>query len=389
MSYTIQDLLKSKSRIWYDDTTGWVKFSDVVKQAKQAFAGHAQIVCVATTPYQAFFEWVGALSNDIPFYQWVREGECQLESGIQGFTSVAYTSGTTGYPQRVVRKFETFLEGANAVLKHAITADCTGAVYCHIPWATNNIMSIFWMPALISDQDLVLVKFNPFTWVHHMETLGVGWTLLLPAMQRVLNKVKDYQNIKQFKTLSRISMGANIIDPGSFDTWRGKNVVPGTMFGSTEVPGLSAFGAEENWLDTCPEHMEWSFDRNNILHLKWDSIGSFWKSNDIVTTNSQGHWKIVGRATTQFKYKDVLISPEQQESLARAVPGVENLGLAVVDDKLIMFYEGEKNLESKIQTAIAPYVTSMVIPKVQQVSKIPVNLLGKINRAELKNITVE
>jgi acyl-coenzyme A synthetase/AMP-(fatty) acid ligase len=331
---------------------------------------------------------VGALSNDIPFYQWARPGECQLEPDIHGFTSIAYTSGTTGYPKRVVTKFETFLEGANSMLEHAITSECHGAIYCPVPWSTNNIMSIFWMPALISDQDLVLAKFNPYSWVHDMETLGVGWTFILPSMQRVLNKLKDFQNIKQFKTLSRIGMGANIIDPGSFDIWRGKNVTPGTMFGSTEVPALAAFGAEENWFDICPKHIQRMIDDENILHLKWDSQCEFWKSNDIVSTNSQGHWKIVGRSTTQFKYKDVLISPEQQETLARVVPGVDNLGLAMIDEKLIMFYEGQKGLESKIQAAIAPYVTSLVVPKVQQVSKIPLNSLGKISRDQLKNLQI-
>jgi acyl-coenzyme A synthetase/AMP-(fatty) acid ligase len=129
-------------------------------------------------------------------------------------------------------------------------------------------------------------------------------------------------------------------------------------------------------------------DDDNILHLKWDSQCEFWKSNDIVSTNSQGHWKIVGRSTTQFKYKDVLISPEQQETLARVVPGVDNLGLAMIDEKLIMFYEGQKGLESKIQAAIAPYVTSLVVPKVQQVSKIPLNSLGKISRDQLKNLQI-
>jgi acyl-coenzyme A synthetase/AMP-(fatty) acid ligase len=388
MNYTIQDLLKSKSRIWYDDNIGWVNFSDVVKQAKQTFAEHSQIVCVAQTPYQAFFEWVGALSNNIPFYQWMREGECQLEPNIQGFTSIAYTSGTTGYPQRVVRKFETFLEGANSMLKHAITPECDGAIYCPCPWATNNIMSVFWMPALISNRDLVLRKFNPYSWTNDIETLGIGWTLVIPVMQRVLNKVKDFQNIEQFKTLKRIGMGANLIDPGSFDIWRNKNIVPGVVFGSTEIPTAAAFGSEENWFDTCPDDMQWSVDSDNILHLKWNSLGEFWKSNDIVEVNSHGHWKIVGRATTQFKYKDVLVSPEQQEALARIVPGIDNLGLTVVNDKLIMFYEGETNLESKIQAAIAPYVTPVMIPKVQQVPKIPVNTLGKISRAELKNLQV-
>jgi acyl-coenzyme A synthetase/AMP-(fatty) acid ligase len=386
MRTTVTEILNSKSRVWNDDAKTWINFSDIAQQAADTYSKSQQVVSVAQTPFQAFFDYIGALANNIPFYQWMRSGECLLEQDLTGFSHIAYTSGTTGYPQRIMHKFDTFVEGASSMVENIFGND--GPIYCISPWQTNNIASIFWLPALMSDRDLVIKKFNPYEWADDIEQFEIGWTIVIPAMHRILKNMKSVQSAKKFSTLKRIGSGANIIDPGTFDFWREKDITPYTMFGSTEVPACVAFGPEENWLDHKPIGADWFVDGNNILHLKWSSLNEFWCSNDIVEQNDRGGFRIVGRATTQFKYKDILISPEQQESLARTVNGVENLGLTVVDNHLVMFYEGQPNLEKQIHDAIAPYVTSTMVPKVHQVSKIPVNLLGKISRAELKELKI-
>jgi acyl-coenzyme A synthetase/AMP-(fatty) acid ligase len=88
-----------------------------------------------------------------------------------------------------------------------------------------------------------------------------------------------------------------------------------------------------------------------------------------------------------LKYRNIRVCPEQYESLAKSVQGVVNAGLTVRNDNLVLFYEGESNLENQIIESVNKYVNEFAFLKiVKHIEKLPTNHLGKISRKEMDDL---
>lgn len=379
----ITDILNSKSRVLFDDDIGWVKFQDIVNQAKLMYKDHKIVISRAKTPYEFLIDLVGAISNDIPIYQWMREAEC-IPQYSGNFKLISYTSGTTGYPQEVVQSPDVIYQAGHWYKD--VIGEFGGPFYSVLPQTTSSVTSICFLPSLIANNDIIIKPFNKFTWLDDIEKHSAYMTVIVAVMARLLKTSKNFDRLENFTSLKRIGMGANILPTGSFDLFKSKGVIPCNIYGSTEVLGCCFSGFEENWFDVKPKDVDWHV-KDNILQLKWKSQDEFWHSNDIVEVDNMNRWRIIGRSTTRFKYRDMLISPEQYESLAKSVTGVNEAVLSMVDDYLVLFYEGEDGLEKEIMDSIQPMViTSFEPDRIKKVEKIPLNHLGKISRSEVKNL---
>lgn len=379
----IDKILSSKSNILYDDDIGWVPMSKLVDQARRTHAGKKVVISLSPSPFDGFMDWLGAITNNIPLHQWMRTGEYDPGEVKPGFMHTAYTSGTTGYPQRIENSLEMFYLPAEDTNRIIWKDD--GAMYATIPASTNNATSLNWLPALISDRNLILKKFNQYSWKQDVEKYNVSFFLGPMAFSRILINNKEVRNTRKWKTLKAVGAGANILDPGTLEWWAERGVVGWNVYGSTEMPGFAISGNTENWLNVFMPSTKVRVNDNNVLEFQRGN-SDWWVSNDIVQANEKKGWTIIGRTTTQFKFRDIRICPEQYEALAKSATGVSNAGLTLINNRLVLFYEGLDGIENKILEQIEPYVQLGTLPKVKQVAKIPINHLGKLERKELLNL---
>lgn len=377
------NISSSKSRIMFDPAIGWVNFSVILDQAKRLHKGKSVVISRAPSSYDFFVDFLGAWANNIPLYQWIRDAECTPKE-LTNFQIVSYTSGTTGYPKEVILPIEVFQQSADIVNQCMIDPNRDGAIFAILPPTSSSIISLCFLSALQQDRDLVFGKFNPYTWTETVKEFCIGHSPMVPAMFRALQQTKEFLLADDFANLQTVWMGANIIDPGSFEFWTQRGVKPLTVYGSTEVPAPCLIGEFENRLNIKPDPVQYKIV-DDVLHVKFDAQPDFWVSNDIVKQTDQG-LQIIGRTTTEFKHKDIKINPEQFESLAIAVPGVVVAGLTKKQNHLMLYYQGDAGLESTVEHRVNSFAPKGIDIRVKHVESIPLNHLGKINRKDLANV---
>lgn len=374
-------ILNSKSKILYDDNVGWVSIQEILNQTSDKYKENPYIISTDVDPFLGFVDWLNAIRFNIPLHQWMRKGDYSPDT-LNGFNHVAYTSGTTGMPQKVVNNLSSFINAA--IDFNNIIWNVDGAMMGAIPSSTNNAASLCWLPALISNRNLVLKKFNPLSWKTDVEKNGVSIAPGPSIFIRMLRKNKDIQSTFNWSSLKILCAGANFVDIGTREWCNERDIDFFHIYGSTEVPAIALCGTEDRLLNIKCPNTQVRVNEKNILEFKRKDQDEWWNSNDLVDSDTSNGYKLLGRVTTQIKYKDVSISPEQYESIALSIQDVKNAGLTEINNKLILFYEGMPGLEKKIELLIADWVNYFTVPRVIHVDTIPVNNLGKVERSKLK-----
>lgn len=139
-----------------------------------------------------------------------------------------------------------------------------------------------------------------------------------------------------------------------------------------------AHGYYNNWDKTNEAYVQ------NPLNTAYPE--TVYKSGDLVQWNQYGELVYVSRKDFQIKHMGYRIELGEIENAAGAFPGVDRCA-AVYDsqkDDIVLFYEGNKCEEEKLQAFMKKRLPIYMVPqKAQKIARLPLNENGKIDRKAL------
>tara|TARA_Y100000004_G_scaffold71871_1_gene80778 strand:- start:36 stop:977 length:942 start_codon:yes stop_codon:yes gene_type:complete len=286
---------------------------------------------------------------------------------------VYYTSGSTGKPKKIVHSYKLMLQVAEENCRYNDYKKDDLIVNASLPAASIGYPVLSVLPALITNCNLKVRAFNPYEYLNEIK--NATHAFILPSVYRVLKKTDKWKNF-DFTGMT-ISSGADIVPDGIKEDVLSKGAKKfHHLYGSTEVPPAISNSEDERQIGQNLSPLIDHHVKDNELFVKWKEQKTFWQSGDLV----DDELRVIGRKKNILALNCSRIQPETIERYVLDNTNVNRCMLAIVKDKVWMFFDGDEN-EVNVKTRVKDWYKDSIV-NVKKVEKIKVNKMNKLIRTE-------
>lgn len=295
---------------------------------------------------------------------------------------VYYTSGSTGTPKKIVHTYDVMRQIAEEVVRQNNYTKDSFILNNTLPPSSIGFPVLTVLPALISGCNVMIKKFNTKTFVDEMVS-GPTHIFMLPAIYRVMSKTKKWKSAN-FSSIDTIACGADLIPDGMASEVTSKGAKRFKMdFGSTEVPpSITDSSHEKNVGLRLSPLIDYYFEDDGELFLKWKFQKEYWQSGDLFTEN----FEMVGRKKNILKLQGCnAINPETVEKYILDNCNVTRALLQIKNEKPHLYYEGDEAEQNVKNVFDQWYFSDKITNIVKRVDSIKVNHMNKLIRTQSFN----
>ena len=295
---------------------------------------------------------------------------------------VYYTSGSTGTPKKIVHSYNVIRQIAEEVVRQNNYTKDSFILNNTLPTVSIGFPVLTVLPALISGCNVMIKKFNTKTFVDEMVS-GPTHIFMLPAIYRVMSKTKKWKSAN-FSSIDTIACGADLIPDGMASEVTSKGAKRFKMdFGSTEVPpSITDSSHEKNVGLRLSPLIDYYFEDDGELFLKWKFQKEYWQSGDLFTEN----FEMVGRKKNILKLQGCnAINPETVEKYILDNCNVTRALLQIKNEKPHLYYEGDEAEQNVKNVFDQWYFSDKITNIVKKVDSIKVNHMNKLIRTQSFN----
>lgn len=295
---------------------------------------------------------------------------------------VYYTSGSTGTPKKIVHSYNVIRQIAEEVVRQNNYTKDSFILNNTLPPSSIGFPVLTVLPALISGCNVMIKKFNTKTFVDEMVS-GPTHIFMLPAIYRVMSKTKKWKSAN-FSSIDTIACGADLIPDGMASEVTSKGAKRFKMdFGSTEVPpSITDSSHEKNVGLRLSPLIDYYFEDDGELFLKWKFQKEYWQSGDLFTEN----FEMVGRKKNILKLQGCnAINPETVEKYILDNCNVTRALLQIKNEKPHLYYEGDEAEQNVKNVFDQWYFSDKITNIVKKVDSIKVNHMNKLIRTQSFN----
>ena len=295
---------------------------------------------------------------------------------------VYYTSGSTGTPKKIVHSYNVIRQIAEEVVRQNNYTKDSFILNNTLPPSSIGFPVLTVLPALISGCNVMIKKFNTKTFVDEILS-GPTHIFMLPAIYRVMSKTKKWQSAN-FSSIDTIACGADLIPDGMASEVTSKGAKRFKMdFGSTEVPpSITDSSHEKNVGLRLSPLIDYYFEDDGELFLKWKFQKEYWQSGDLFTEN----FEMVGRKKNILKLQGCnAINPETVEKYILDNCNVTRALLQIKNEKPHLYYEGDEAEQNVKNVFDQWYFSDKITNIVKRVDSIKVNHMNKLIRTQSFN----
>tara|TARA_A100001201_G_scaffold103992_1_gene89197 strand:- start:574 stop:1539 length:966 start_codon:yes stop_codon:yes gene_type:complete len=295
---------------------------------------------------------------------------------------VYYTSGSTGTPKKIVHSYNVIRQIAEEVVRQNNYTKDSFILNNTLPPSSIGFPVLTVLPALISGCNVMIKKFNTKTFVDEMVS-GPTHIFMLPAIYRVMSKTKKWKSAN-FSSIDTIACGADLIPDGMASEVTSKGAKRFKMdFGSTEVPpSITDSSHEKNVGLRLSPLIDYYFEDDGELFLKWKFQKEYWQSGDLFTEN----FEMVGRKKNILKLQGCnAINPETVEKYILDNCNVTRALLQIKNEKPHLYYEGDEAEQNVKNVFDQWYFSDKITNIVKRVDSIKVNHMNKLIRTQSFN----
>lgn len=295
---------------------------------------------------------------------------------------VYYTSGSTGTPKKIVHSYNVIRQIAEEVVRQNNYTKDSFILNNTLPPSSIGFPVLTVLPALISGCNVMIKKFNTKTFVDEILS-GPTHIFMLPAIYRVMSKTKKWKSAN-FSSIDTIACGADLIPDGMASEVTSKGAKRFKMdFGSTEVPpSITDSSHEKNVGLRLSPLIDYYFEDDGELFLKWKFQKEYWQSGDLFTEN----FEMVGRKKNILKLQGCnAINPETVEKYILDNCNVTRALLQIKNEKPHLYYEGDEAEQNVKNVFDQWYFSDKITNIVKKVDSIKVNHMNKLIRTQSFN----
>ena len=295
---------------------------------------------------------------------------------------VYYTSGSTGTPKKIVHTYDVMRQIAEEVVRQNNYTKDSFILNNTLPPSSIGFPVLTVLPALISGCNVMIKKFNTKTFVDEILS-GPTHIFMLPAIYRVMSKTKKWKSAN-FSSIDTIACGADLIPDGMASEVTSKGAKRFKMdFGSTEVPpSITDSSHEKNVGLRLSPLIDYYFEDDGELFLKWKFQKEYWQSGDLFTEN----FEMVGRKKNILKLQGCnAINPETVEKYILDNCNVTRALLQIKNEKPHLYYEGDEAEQNVKNVFDQWYFSDKITNIVKRVDSIKVNHMNKLIRTQSFN----
>ena len=295
---------------------------------------------------------------------------------------VYYTSGSTGTPKKIVHTYDVMRQIAEEVVRQNNYTKDSFILNNTLPPSSIGFPVLTVLPALISGCNVMITKFNTKTFVDEILS-GPTHIFMLPAIYRVMSKTKKWKSAN-FSSIDTIACGADLIPDGMASEVTSKGAKRFKMdFGSTEVPpSITDSSHEKNVGLRLSPLIDYYFEDDGELFLKWKFQKEYWQSGDLFTEN----FEMVGRKKNILKLQGCnAINPETVEKYILDNCNVTRALLQIKNEKPHLYYEGDEAEQNVKNVFDQWYFSDKITNIVKRVDSIKVNHMNKLIRTQSFN----
>ena len=295
---------------------------------------------------------------------------------------VYYTSGSTGTPKKIVHTYDVMRQIAEEVVRQNNYTKDSFILNNTLPPSSIGFPVLTVLPALISGCNVMIKKFNTKTFVDEILS-GPTHIFMLPAIYRVMSKTKKWKSAN-FSSIDTIACGADLIPDGMASEVTSKGAKRFKMdFGSTEVPpSITDSSHEKNVGLRLSPLIDYYFEDDGELFLKWKFQKEYWQSGDLFTEN----FEMVGRKKNILKLQGCnAINPETVEKYILDNCNVTRALLQIKNEKPHLYYEGDEAEQNVKNVFDQWYFSDKITNIVKKVDSIKVNHMNKLIRTQSFN----
>ena len=295
---------------------------------------------------------------------------------------VYYTSGSTGTPKKIVHTYDVMRQIAEEVVRQNNYTKDSFILNNTLPPSSIGFPVLTVLPGLISGCNVMIKKFNTKTFVDEMVS-GPTHIFMLPAIYRVMSKTKKWKSAN-FSSIDTIACGADLIPDGMASEVTSKGAKRFKMdFGSTEVPpSITDSSHEKNVGLRLSPLIDYYFEDDGELFLKWKFQKEYWQSGDLFTEN----FEMVGRKKNILKLQGCnAINPETVEKYILDNCNVTRALLQIKNEKPHLYYEGDEAEQNVKNVFDQWYFSDKITNIVKRVDSIKVNHMNKLIRTQSFN----
>lgn len=295
---------------------------------------------------------------------------------------VYYTSGSTGTPKKIVHSYNVIRQIAEEVVRQNNYTKDSFILNNTLPPSSIGFPVLTVLPALISGCNVMIKKFNTKTFVDEILS-GPTHIFMLPAIYRVMSKTKKWKSAN-FSSIDTIACGADLIPDGMASEVTSKGAKRFKMdFGSTEVPpSITDSSHEKNVGLRLSPLIDYYFEDDGELFLKWKFQKEYWQSGDLFTEN----FEMVGRKKNILKLQGCnAINPETVEKYILDNCNVTRALLQIKNEKPHLYYEGDEAEQNVKNVFDQWYFSDKITNIVKRVDSIKVNHMNKLIRTQSFN----
>jgi acyl-coenzyme A synthetase/AMP-(fatty) acid ligase len=317
-----------------------------------------------------------------------------------------FTSGTTGQPTRVDKVARQLL-GEAELLASAFELGPASVVLATVP--ASHLYGLLFSLLVPYRAGACFVRETPFlpsaVW-DSVEMLGVSDLVTVPTHLRALvsavprgsavqlGTAEELSSaVKRGTTLCRVFSSGAVLEPAlaaAFVSGSGASVID--VLGSTESGGIALRepATSETYRVLPGVRVETNPDGRMLLSspfLENPSVPTLLADRVSLT---DGGFRFEGRADGVFKIGGKRIAVQDLERLARALPGVEDAAVLMVETEssrghepwlLLAAPDAQWTLE-RVREALDPHLDAVVLPRrLRVLGRLPRNALGKLERS--------
>ncbi len=358
---------------------------------------------------EGFLAWNELLKKDSPL--------AKLEISEKDYSSIFYTSGSTGHPKGVLLNYG-HLENPIKTLEYFIQPRdldsflCAGVPFSHVGGLDYMLFMLYFGTTLV-----LMERFHPLEFLKSIEKYKITIFCIVPAMYVAVLSLKEYDifNLSSLRyavvfgapsspvlleRFHKVCPNAYLLNGWGMTETAAPNSFLPTGTNTKEIMNTGKFppGTEakivDNELWLKGQAIMAGYYKEPELTAEALTEDGWLKTGDIARCDEQGRYSIVGRIKEMVKVGgEIVFCPEVEEVIHRhpkikevAVIGVADQLRGEVPKAFIVAKDGEKLEEEELRYFLREHLAHFKIPHhFEFTGELPKNRVGKIDKERLKS----
>jgi len=356
----------------------------------------------------------------------------KIEIEEKDYSSIFYTSGSTGHPKGVLLNYGHLLNPIETVdyFLHPTDQDsfiCAGVPFSHVGGLDYMLFMLYFGTTL-----LLMERFHPLEFLKDIEKYRITIFCIVPSMYVAVLSLKEYDKFDLsslryavvfgapsspilLERFHRVCPNAYLLNGWGLTETAAPNGYLATGTNTKEIPHTGKFPPDLQAKLVDNEGSSFEGEAQGELWLKGRAImvgyykepaltnqvltpDGWFKTGDIARRDSLGRYSIVGRKKEMIKVAgEIVFEPEVEEAIQRhpkvleaAVIGVPDRLRGEVPKALVVAKPNEKLEAEELRFFLKDHLAHFKIPHYFEfVEVLPKNRTGKIDKEKLRQGNLE